>query len=884
MRLLPDSASSELPPLWAIRAELARRSLKHFVRQSWHVLEPSRALVWNFHLDAICLHVQALLEGRIPKRSLYIAVPPGAGKPCYIGGMVLEKKRGLIALGDVRKGDRVLTHRGRFRKVTAVHKQGTLPLWEIRTRRGRVVKVAADHPLLTGRGWIEAQHVRENDVLAEVHPQEPCGASTVSPEEARLLGYLIGDGCLSQCQAATFTNQDPETVADFIACAAALGFDARVKKRPGKHQTTNVVSLCQSSRRSYYGGGQVGEVRQWVRSHGLERTTSYTKHVPAAILAGDEITVANFLAAYWACDGYISDRRDVPRAGRVNQLVNAVRVGADTVSPQLGAGLLSLLTRLGLSFALQRRENKRLFTKRQGSTYVHWRLTSVGQDASAKFIQRLAPLMRHAKARNAADLVRSDFDTILTPDLVVRVEQVGEGVCRCLTVEEDESFSFEGVAVHNSRLVSVCAPAWMWTHTPSWRGIFSSANPRVVMRDSMYCRQILESPWYQQTFRPDWALATDQNAKGLYRNTKNGFRQAVSANAKVTGDRADGLFWDDLLDAADAPSKAERDRVNYWYDNAFANRLNDAITGIRCGIGQRLWEDDPGGHVLASGEYELLSIPQEFQAPTEKKPRRVTVLGWTDPRTEQGALYFPARFDATFVEAERRRLGSAGFAAQHNQEPEPAGGLLFKREWWKLYTRPTGWESMSIEALSAALGIRRIATGWDTALTESQEADYTSYHIIGQTANKFLVLDHVKGKWEYPTVEKMIITVAARWKPHGVPIEGKGSHSGKAAVQSVRSKSTVPAIEVPNIGLDVRAAQVSPTVEAGVVYLPDDAPWVEEFISSMAKYPKAAHDDDVASFCITLGWLLFGETSTGIIDYYAREVAEQEAAKKKATA
>lgn len=431
-----------------------------------------------------------------------------------------------------------------------------------------------------------------------------------------------------------------------------------------------------------------------------------------------------------------------------------------------------------------------------------------------------------------------------------------------------------------SRLVSVCTPAWWWLHHPEWRAIFASGNPRVTIRDSLYCRQLIESDWYQKTFAPDWKLAADQNAKGLYRNTKNGYRQAVSANAKVTGDRADALFWDDLLDAADAPSRAERERVLYWYDNAFANRLSDPDhTGIRCGIGQRLHEQDPGGHVMASGQYETLIIPQEFTAPTEKKPRHVTVLGWTDPRTHDGELMFPARFGPVFLAAEKVTLGTAGFAAQHNQMPEPAGGLLFKRDWWQLYTIPEGCETP--EQLCQALGIQRIASGWDTALTEKTSADYTSNHVIGQAANRFYVLDHHQAKMEYPVVERDVIANAAKWKPAGVPIEGEGSHSGKAICQAVKSKTSIPVIEVPNIAKEVRAARISPTVEAGIVYLPSNAPWVEDFIASMAKFPRGTHDDDVDSFCITLDWLLFGQSSTGIIEYYAQIAREAEASKAK---
>lgn len=414
-----------------------------------------------------------------------------------------------------------------------------------------------------------------------------------------------------------------------------------------------------------------------------------------------------------------------------------------------------------------------------------------------------------------------------------------------------------------SRIVSVCAPAWWWIEHADWRAIFASANPRVTIRDSVYCRQLIESAWYQESFTPDWTFAADQNAKSLYYTTKGGLRMAVSVNAAITGDRAHALFWDDLLDAKDAMSgsRQRRESVNWWYDVAYANRLANPTSGIICGICQRLHHDDPAGHVLKQGEYEHLNIPQVYEPPKsgEEKPR--TAIGWTDPRTKPGALMFPQRFSSKFLRSEKKRLGSAMFLAQHQQRPSPMGGKIFQRKWWRFYTRPKGWESMPKQELYKLLGITRVATGWDTALTESRANDYTSQHTIGECPDRFLVLDHWKDRLEFPDVERAIVTTQLKWGAAAVPIEGGGSASGKAAVQQIRAnKRRVPALEVPNVAKEVRAALVSPTVEAGLVYLPDDAPWVEDFIESCSAFPRGDHDDDVDSFTITLDWLLHGKT------------------------
>ncbi|MGH8709723.1 MAG: phage terminase large subunit [Burkholderiales bacterium] len=60
-------------------AEACCRSLGFFVRKAWSVLEPeSQPYQHNWHIDAICEHLEAVAKGEITR--LIINVPPGAGK------------------------------------------------------------------------------------------------------------------------------------------------------------------------------------------------------------------------------------------------------------------------------------------------------------------------------------------------------------------------------------------------------------------------------------------------------------------------------------------------------------------------------------------------------------------------------------------------------------------------------------------------------------------------------------------------------------------------------------------------------------------------------------------------------------------------------------
>jgi len=67
----------------AAERELCRRSLAAFARRAWKVLEPVAPLKWGWALDAICLHLEAVTDGRIKR--LLMNVPPGSMKSLLTG-------------------------------------------------------------------------------------------------------------------------------------------------------------------------------------------------------------------------------------------------------------------------------------------------------------------------------------------------------------------------------------------------------------------------------------------------------------------------------------------------------------------------------------------------------------------------------------------------------------------------------------------------------------------------------------------------------------------------------------------------------------------------------------------------------------------------------
>ncbi len=433
-----------------------------------------------------------------------------------------------------------------------------------------------------------------------------------------------------------------------------------------------------------------------------------------------------------------------------------------------------------------------------------------------------------------------------------------------------------------SRTTSVCAVAWMWGHAPSTRFMCFSSNPRVSMRDSMYCRELVESQWYQTVFKPDWKMAEDQNAKGNYRNTAGGSRVAIGAGARLLGERASIQIYDDVHGSyADVQSDLIRNGVIDWADQVAMNRLNDMRLDMRIGIGQRLHNDDWPGHALKSGEWEHLCIPMEY-VPGHRKlvPENLetevrlkwsnepTWLGWLDPRTIPGELLCPGRWSPEVVEQEKKRLGPSGYSGQYQQDPTAAEGNLFKRAWLRGYIdggdhyilgTPNGDRIVPKKRIK-----RRFQTA-DFAFSTKEAADYTVISTWDVTWSNELILVHVcRGKWEDPDAEIQLESNYNLWRPSYVAIEKK--QNGATILQRVGRHNRIRTRELlADSDKKTRASAAIIDMSNSLIFFPKNADWYEDCTQELMAFPNGEHDD----FVDTLSYAVIEKSSalSKILDY-----------------
>jgi len=80
-----SAAVDLLQDVFAVKAELSRRELRHFARHHWHIIEPEAPFISGWHIDACCEHIQAVIAGDL--RFLVINEPPRMSKSTVVSVM-----------------------------------------------------------------------------------------------------------------------------------------------------------------------------------------------------------------------------------------------------------------------------------------------------------------------------------------------------------------------------------------------------------------------------------------------------------------------------------------------------------------------------------------------------------------------------------------------------------------------------------------------------------------------------------------------------------------------------------------------------------------------------------------------------------------------------
>ena len=392
-----------------------------------------------------------------------------------------------------------------------------------------------------------------------------------------------------------------------------------------------------------------------------------------------------------------------------------------------------------------------------------------------------------------------------------------------------------------SLLASVALPAFLLGHNPSARIICASYAEKLATEFSNQCRAVMTSPWYQDVF-PGTKLNSRKNTEAEFQTTRHGFRLATSVEGTLTGRGGDIVIIDDPMKPSDAESEAMRDRVRAWFDQTVSSRLNDKTRGAFVLVMQRLHVDDLAGHLIDKGGWAHLNLPAIAEADQEIPIDRDRAGRILTHRRRAGELLHPEREPQAVLDRMKADLGPRGFSAQYQQDPVPAGGNMIDWDWFRRFDDPPRRRHGDT-----------VIQSWDTASKAGELNDYSVCTTWLMQDGFYYLLDLQRARLDAPSLRQRVAALYERHQPELVLIEDKAS--GISLVQELYQSTSIPVEEfVPEGDKIMRAFSQSAAIAGGKVWLPKEAPWLDDLKTEVLAFPNGRHDDQVDSIVQFMIW------------------------------
>jgi predicted phage terminase large subunit-like protein len=390
-------------------------------------------------------------------------------------------------------------------------------------------------------------------------------------------------------------------------------------------------------------------------------------------------------------------------------------------------------------------------------------------------------------------------------------------------------------------LKSICAsvalPAWILGHNPSLQIICISHSQDLADNLSLSCRSIMEEAWYKAVF-PQTRVNPLKNTLSDYITTQHGGRLATSVGGSLTGRGGDVIIVDDFHKADDPLSDAKRKSAIDWYSNTVPSRLNNKETGVIIVVQQRLHEADLVGVLEKQGKWAHLNLPAiaEMDEDIPIGPKQCH-------KRTKGDLLHPERESATTLDDIRSSLGSITFSAQYQQTPVSLDGNIIKMAWLNTFTGKLYRYNHHF-----------LVQSWDTANTTSQSSDYSVCTTWLVAEKGCYLVDVFRDKLEYPDLLAKVYELDDHWKPDLVLVEQ--CPGSQALIQTVqKERGTIRYLRYrPDTDKTVRLLKELPTIESGLVHIPEDRPFFASYINELKAFPNGINDDQVDSTTMFLFW------------------------------
>ncbi len=326
----------------------------------------------------------------------------------------------------------------------------------------------------------------------------------------------------------------------------------------------------------------------------------------------------------------------------------------------------------------------------------------------------------------------------------------------------------------------------------------------------------------------------------------SGGMSCAGAGGPITGKGADLLIIDDpVKNDTQAHSPLIRKKQWEWLKATAMTRLEPGAATVI--VMTRWHEDDICGRLLQSEKivFNIESVSEDNWL-CLRLPALATngdLLG-----RKPGEPLWRERFPIEELLKIKKSIGEYWFSALYQQTPNPAGGGIFKKQFFKYFSENQDYYLIKDGKFTQ---IKKdtclIAAVMDLAISASETADYTVILVFAQTVcGKTLVLDVLRERFETSEHLSLVERTFNQFKPSIIGIESVQYQT--ALVQAVMHKG-FPVMKLkPDRDKISRSLPMAARMDAGEVYFLQAASWIADFESELLAFPNGKHDDQVDAF------------------------------------
>jgi len=368
---------------------------------------------------------------------------------CFSSDMLVLSKDGYKKISEIKIGDMVLTHRGRWRPVTSVMSRPANKTITVKVTGSLDIVTTPEHPFLsrtrvwgglyknkrikteTPPDWKKAEELKTFDLIGSVLP--PCSKEVnISDENLWLMGLYLADGSLR------VRRNKYESVFFSIGNNKANEFKEKVKR---KYHQRIIKSVSEFSMHGY----------EFCKTFAQFGRSAATKLVPGWVIRLPYRQAKIFLDGYLFGDGHYGSNR----------------VASSSISKPLTLGIAILMRKV------YKKPVSVQLNKRKPTTIIEGRLVNQSNSYTAHF---------HT---NKNKKTISTIDGKYTWYPFRKTKPSESCMVYNISVLEDESYMVNQCIVHNCTYLTVSANKWYKDQPPRKSGVLVGAERRAARKKAI---------------------------------------------------------------------------------------------------------------------------------------------------------------------------------------------------------------------------------------------------------------------------------------------------------------------------------------------------------------------------------------------------------------